>query len=91
MWKLVIKKLSGGKVSSSRIKHQAHSCGISKPLSITLPEAQRALKAAANRYDAMRPEHEVLRDNYLSGRLQNATNKNESRLANKVKRDLSIH
>jgi hypothetical protein len=91
VWNLVIKKLGGGKVSSSLIKRQAHKCGISKPLSITFSEAQRALKAAEEQHDAMRPQHEVLRDSYLAGRFQNATNKNDIRLANKVKRDLSIH
>eukprot|EP00978_Attheya_sp_CCMP212_P018647 scaffold51435_cov63-Attheya_sp.AAC.6 len=58
LWKMVVKKKSGGRVSSIMLRCKAKYTAVMTSLSGTLLEAKIALTEAIRIYDLMRPEHD---------------------------------
>jgi len=56
LWSLIIKKLSGGHVTSHRIRCLAHCCDIVQPLSVSLEVALHNYKVAQKEYQDLQPK-----------------------------------
>eukprot|EP00978_Attheya_sp_CCMP212_P046590 scaffold400575_cov67-Attheya_sp.AAC.1 len=87
---MVVKKKSGGRVSSMMLHRKAKYAAVTSPLSGTLFEAKIALTEATRIYDIMRPEHERLRDEFLSGQLKDAISNEDIRKQRIIKRLISV-
>ena len=56
LWSLVIKKQSGGFVTSHRLHHLAHRCGIVQPLSVSPEVALYNYKVSQKEYQDLHPK-----------------------------------
>ncbi len=56
LWSLVIKKLSGGYITSCHIQHLVHHCSIVQPLSVLIEVALHNYKAAHKEYQDLQPK-----------------------------------
>ena len=65
LWKKIVRKKRGYKVSSSYIKRKARQCGVQCPLSCTLDQAIRYRKTAIDEYEKLKPIAERLRKEHL--------------------------
>jgi hypothetical protein len=90
LWRLIIKKKLGGRVSSMMLRRKAKYASVSSPLSGTLFEAQHALDEATRIYNLMRPEHERLRDEFLSGQLKQAISDEDIRKQRIIRRLIAV-
>ena len=73
VWRLVRKLRSGRKVSSSLIKRKAQQCGITRPLSVTLKQAEAHLAKANKRYRDLKPRAPELRLQFLQEQARDPT------------------
>jgi len=69
LWRLVIKKLSGGHVTSHRIRRLAHHCDIVQPLSVSLEVALYNYKVAQKEYQDLQPKASQLCLEFLHQKL----------------------
>jgi len=69
LWSLVFKKLSGGHVSSRRIRRLAHHCEIIRPLSVSTEVAFHNYKAAQKEYQDLQPKASQLQMEFLHQKL----------------------
>ncbi len=69
LWSLVIKKLSGGHVTSRRIWHLVHCCGIVQPLSVSTKVTLHNYKAAQKEYQDLQPKASQLQVEFLHQKL----------------------
>jgi len=69
LWSLVIKKLSGGHVTSRRIRRLAQRCGIVQALSVSTEVALYNYKAAQKEYQDLQPKASQLRVEFLHQKL----------------------
>jgi len=69
LWSLVIKKLSGGHVTSCRIRCLAHCCDIVQPLSVSLEVALHNYKVAQKEYQDLQPKASQLCLEFLHQKL----------------------
>ncbi len=69
LWSLVIKKLSGGYVTSHCIRRLAHCCKIVQPLSVPLEVALHNYKAAQKEYQDLQPKASQLHVKFLHQKL----------------------
>jgi hypothetical protein len=75
-WQLIVRKLSGKKLSSKYIRRVAKGVGIvGNPLhtSITLREAKRSLKAADEEYRRLKVNAPMMRQDFLRDQMQDDT------------------
>jgi hypothetical protein len=71
LWQQVVKKREGRRVSAAMIKRKARQCGILSPLSVTLEQARRSLRAADSAYDALKQRAPTHRYEFLCDRASN--------------------
>ncbi len=69
LWSLVIKKLSGGNVTSHHIQCLAHHCGIVQPLSVPTEVVLHNYKAAPKKYQDLQPKASQLQVEFLHQKL----------------------
>jgi len=69
LWSLVIKKLSGGHVTSHHIRCLAHCCNIVQPLSVSLEVALYNYKVAQKEYQDLQPKASQLHLEFLHQKL----------------------
>jgi len=81
LWSLIIKKLSGGYVTSHHIRRLAHCCDIVQPLSVSLEVAQHNYKVAQKEYQDLQPKASQLRLEFLHQKLLSPGLSNENQQA----------
>jgi hypothetical protein len=87
LWKLVVKKRQGKRVSSSLIRRKARQLGISCPLSVTSIQAELRFQEADAAYDLIKRDAPSLRHEFLCDRASNKSG-NVPREAQKAARRL---
>jgi len=73
LWRLVIRRKLGRAVKATTIRRLVKKLDIWNPLASSLSEARRLLDTATQRYEALKPQHEALRQAFLFNRLQDPT------------------
>jgi len=82
LWKLVIQWKTGIPIKAKYIRRLAHSCNIPNPLSASLEDATRGeFHMAQHQYSQLKPDHEILRKEFLLSRLHNPTLTDEHHMA----------
>ena len=59
----------GARINRAIIKCRAKACGIQRPLSITLIEADRAYKICSDEFEISKPDANIYRERFLTRRL----------------------
>jgi len=85
LWKLVIKLKNGKKISRSKIKRIARSCGIKSPLSFSLREATIWYRAAKQEYLKRKPYSQELKEIFLERKINNYSSEGKYKEMNIVK------
>ena len=85
LWKLVIKLKNGKKISRSKIKRTAKSCGIKSPLSFSLREATIWYRAAKQEYYKRKPYSQELREIFLERKISNYSSEGKYKEMNIIK------
>jgi len=73
LWKLVLQWKAGFPIKVKHICCLAHSCNIPNPLSILLEYATQEFQTAQLQYLQLKPDHEILRKEFLLSRLRDPT------------------
>jgi hypothetical protein len=71
LWKMIVRKREGGRVSAAKIKRKARLCGVLSPLSVNLSQARRSFRAADLAYDALKQRAPYHRHEFLCDRAAN--------------------
>jgi len=73
LWHLVIRCHLGYRVHAETIRKMGHKLNVFDPLSLSLSAAQDCFRTASTRYQAAKPNHEILHQSFLFGSLQDPT------------------
>ena len=90
-WKLVLRLHDGEKVSRTKIRRLARSCGVSNSFGIQHKEIQSLYRRARSKYLRSKPHAEALRESYLEQSIRdvnlNGKDENSQRIRTILKRE----
>jgi len=81
LWRLVLRRHLGYRVHAVTIRRLACKLHILDPLSVPLLSVRRYFQEAKQRYEALKPHHEILQHSFLLERLQDPTLSDEQHTA----------
>ena len=86
-WQKIVRRLKGKWVNSLLIKRKAKQCGVSRPLSRSLVEATREMRVAKKKWEEVKSQAPVLRQEFLK-LVAKKTSKREKRRKKRCTSDL---
>jgi len=73
LWRLVIRRKNGHRVKAFTIRRLASWLHIQDPLAVSLAVAHCLFTQAVDKYEELKPQHELLCQSFLAARLQDPT------------------
>jgi len=73
LWRLVIRRKQGHQVRAATIRRLASKLKIQDPLALPLAVTRRLFTQAKEKYEQLKPQHEMLRQSFLTARLLDPT------------------